>query len=302
MSHFTVLVVGEPLEELLQPYHEFECTGKLDRYVQDVPKDVGKLRAEYEDKREEYEYKTFEEFLEDYHGLHPCKYGEELDFEGEHKYGWFKMDESGNVIAAADRTNPNAKWDWWQLGGRWTGFFKLKQGREGQKGTPGLMTPAATLPEAADQCRWGDIDIEGMREEARQEAGKDFDTYFAILKEYPETKNWKQVREEYPNIDDARKAYHEQPAVKAWWKAHMFADSPMDTYGTDREAYIEKQAANALSTFAILKDGKWYERGEMGWWATVSNEKDEKEWSDTVDKILGEISDDTLVSVVDCHI
>lgn len=36
MSHFPVLVIGEEPVKLLQPYHEFECTGFDDEYVQDL--------------------------------------------------------------------------------------------------------------------------------------------------------------------------------------------------------------------------------------------------------------------------
>jgi hypothetical protein len=36
MSHFAVLVIGDNPEAQLAPYHEFECTGKNDQYVQDL--------------------------------------------------------------------------------------------------------------------------------------------------------------------------------------------------------------------------------------------------------------------------
>jgi hypothetical protein len=36
MSHFTVLVIGDDYEKQLAPFHEFECTGQDDEYVQDV--------------------------------------------------------------------------------------------------------------------------------------------------------------------------------------------------------------------------------------------------------------------------
>src|ERR1700694_4103533 len=36
MSHFTVLVIGEDPEVQLAPFHEFECTGTNDEYVQDI--------------------------------------------------------------------------------------------------------------------------------------------------------------------------------------------------------------------------------------------------------------------------
>ena len=47
MSHFTVLVVGEDPESKLAPFHEFECTGIKDQYVQDI--DITEeARKEYE--------------------------------------------------------------------------------------------------------------------------------------------------------------------------------------------------------------------------------------------------------------
>lgn len=36
MSHFSVMVIGPNVEAQLAPYHEFECTGKSDQYVQNV--------------------------------------------------------------------------------------------------------------------------------------------------------------------------------------------------------------------------------------------------------------------------
>jgi hypothetical protein len=50
MSHFPVLVIGEEPVKLLQPYHEFECTGTDDEYVQDID--------ETQDQREDYEAST----------------------------------------------------------------------------------------------------------------------------------------------------------------------------------------------------------------------------------------------------
>jgi len=36
MSHFTVLVIGDDVERALAPFHEFECTGHDDEFVQDL--------------------------------------------------------------------------------------------------------------------------------------------------------------------------------------------------------------------------------------------------------------------------
>jgi hypothetical protein len=32
MSHFTVMVIGNDVDEQLAPFHEFECTGQDDQY------------------------------------------------------------------------------------------------------------------------------------------------------------------------------------------------------------------------------------------------------------------------------
>jgi len=58
-----------------------------------------------EEKRYQNIYATFEEFCQAHHGYK----GRD---EKTGKYGYWE--------------NPNAKWDWYQLGGRWNGFFKMK--------------------------------------------------------------------------------------------------------------------------------------------------------------------------------
>ncbi|WP_017411477.1 hypothetical protein [Aeromonas salmonicida] len=36
MSHFAVMVIGQNVENQLAPYHEFECTGTVNEYVQTI--------------------------------------------------------------------------------------------------------------------------------------------------------------------------------------------------------------------------------------------------------------------------
>ena len=54
--------------------------------------------------------------------------------------------------------------------------------------------------------------------------------------------------------------------------------------------------------FCIVIDGVWYERGEMGWWAMVSNEKDKNQWGNEIEKLLEKIPADAEVYSVDFHI
>ena len=46
MSHFLVFVIGDDVEKQLAPYHEFECTGRIDEYVKEV-NITEKVRADY---------------------------------------------------------------------------------------------------------------------------------------------------------------------------------------------------------------------------------------------------------------
>jgi hypothetical protein len=274
LSHFTVSVItparpsDEDVTAALQPFHEFECTGVEDEYVQDV--DVtedarktyasettrryrdpqGALHDPYEDRFyrdplppekpgmgsgsgggiswhskdwgdgrgyrpkvhfvpdgwEDIQVPTsdvepFADWVAAYYGLERVLPG------GRAKHGFVEVDTEGNVVRAINRTNPNKKWDWWTIGGRWSNLIRLKAG------------------DSADQARIGDIDL------------------------------------------STRGNGHSEP----------------------------------FSTFAVLRDGKWFERGRMGWWAAVADEKPEDQWEAEFGRLLAD-DPDAWLTVVDCHI
>ena len=54
--------------------------------------------------------------------------------------------------------------------------------------------------------------------------------------------------------------------------------------------------------FAIVsQDGRWYEKGKMGWWGIVIDEKAAMDWKTQVEAILKE-NFDCVAVIVDCHI
>lgn len=141
MSHFTVLVIGEDPEKQLEPYAE-QWDTNTPPYFAEFESMSDEYRKEYDELSAEElnKYPTFKQYCEEYHGS--------IMHMGEWGY-WH---------------NPNAKWDWYQLGGRWTGFFKIKPENQSAAavGSPGIMTEAA--PEGrADQLYKEDLDIQGMR-------------------------------------------------------------------------------------------------------------------------------------------
>lgn len=303
MSHFTVLVIGNDPEKQLAPFHEFECTGVDDEYVQNVDQ-TEEARAEWESHKEDYP--TLREFVEGWYGRPIYEEDETLaqsitDEEAKYGYAVFKGDQ---IIKLIRRTNPNSKWDWYLLGGRWSGFLKLKTGANGERGSPGLMTEAAP-PDYADQALKRDIDVEGMRNEAEKKAAAHYDKVHAVIAGRG-FMTWAEIKEKYPedpDHDQWREAYHAQPVIKDLAKSKvlgLFED--IETFAVPREQYLKSARDEAISTFAVIKDGKWYERGEMGWWACVTNNKDSDDWQQEFNALLEDLPDDTLLSVFDCHI
>lgn len=310
MSHFTVLVIGNNVDTQLQPFHEFECTGDDDQYVQDMD-----ITTEVKDEYEQYkaDYETVAAFAEDYHGKSVVPYGSSPDLEGEHKYGYALTDESGEVIKVIDRTNPNKQWDWWVVGGRWTGFFKAKPGSTFNIGRPGVFGSPAEAG-YADTIRKRDVDFDTMRNEAAIKAAADWDKMNgAIDEQYSKMGlsraqdtflTWQEMlTQDFDTMDARRDAYHSQVAVIAFKTVNTKAFFVnVDEYMCDRQTYINRAVNSVCVPSAVLKDGVWYKRGKMGWWGMVSNEKDKDEWNLKVKELYDSVPDEELLTIVDCHI
>jgi len=289
MSHFTVLIIGDNPEEQLEPFHEFESTG-IDEYVQEI--DITEA--------------VLEKGLS-YYGLEERVVSDEsqIDVEGDHKYG-YAIVQNGELVKAIDRTNPNAKWDWYQLGGRWRGYFQPKRGRHGLTGEAGVFENGLMSPHGVDSARKGDIDFEAMREEAGRHAAAYYDRFWLLVGDQP-LPNWTKIRERHgKNIDKAREEYQNHPVSKILDNSEEFKNDflfrDIMEMAETRGDYIEHAKRSRVVTFAVLYNGQWYERGEMGWWGMVSNEKEAHEWENEFYKLLEGLSDDTLLSIYDCHI
>lgn len=382
MSHFTVLVITdnpEDVESAMAPFQENNAGDCPEQFLtftsvqEEVERDwtsedlhngymdkgqfywphntyelettYGKNWVEYVDKvslRLNQVYSSFDKMVEDYHGYRSVN-----PDTGE--YGYWE--------------NPNAKWDWYQIGGRWTGFFKMKwptlpglegftkaeisnflklyqtdrdkfifvtsryKGKEesirasikdlnetsGRLGEPGVFGNAPKQGHA-DQALKKDIDFEGMLEDAEREANEQFDKIETALSgiNYLEDKplTWRQVLNQFPNlsIDEQRKVYSQQPVVQALKKANLslFMECEVEAFhlheDSSRAKYVADRRCGAFSTFAVLYDGVWYERGDMGWFGVVFDEKSKYDWSAQFIDIIDSLPDTACLTVVDCHI
>jgi len=292
MSHSTVLVIGEDPEKMLVPYDE---NIEVEPY------------RKYEDAQTPQDHWSWKGTVEECGLAADAKWPEYVAaFNG--RYG---DDDPLLYDSDADRAyhmstyNPLSRWDWYQLGGRWTGYFRLKDGARGETGEPGLMTSRGKYG-WADQVRKRDIDFDGMQVAAADEAAAFHARASRALAGTPPLVAWAKVREEmFPgDIDSARQYYHSQAGIRALNEAKLYVDDPVNYLCLDQPdpiaAHVAQARAAAGVPFAILDDDGWHERGRMGWWGMVHDETDD--WNSVAQTIIAAAPDEALFSVYDVHI
>lgn len=230
-------------------------------------------------------------------GYELLQHGNIPDLSGKHKYSYATLDASGNVDCVIRRTNPNDKWDWWVVGGRYAGKFSTSDSKD----EPGF-----------NYCRTGNIDMDGLKRKAvaqREEWISEITTKAKcsrdelaiacalspvahaewMLLEDPkprgkEHKDWLRSKGgDYIILADISEAVWEMPEL-----------------GNSQALDEWVAAAPPLTCFAFVRDKTWSEKGSMGWWGCVSDEKDD--WHEQFIKLLADVPADHWLTVVDCHI
>lgn len=388
MSHFSVIVVTpdypteDVLTNVLQPFHEFECTGIDDKYVQDV--DVtAQYRKDYESTERtrlraadgtlhepwaDHFYreptpeemakigpvagtgvgnglmwtskdwgdgrgyrakirfvpadmtevsvliKDIESFAEYVAGdgkqLVPC--GGSPNLVDTHKYGYALQDASGAVIKVIDRTNPNKKWDYWRVGGRYTGKFKPLVATEAARAELSWeWRDSQNRPlSGVDICQKLNLDKHAMKamqvserqkwcDECATKAKLTFDQlHLACAELVLANKVWQTMPEPRPRGQEYNAWLTSQGYALAATANEANWELPEPAPGQTLAAWIA--AAPWLTGFALLRDGQWYAEGRMGWWACVSDEQ--ADWPATFQKLIDEVPEEHWLTVVDCHI
>lgn len=264
MSHFSVLVVGTNIEDKLAPYDENLI---VDRYVYRTKPQV----IEEEKKDIESIKVNYVKYLEN-----PAKYQEEctnpshIDFlinEFPKRLNWndedlyqhgIKYEEQEDIGPNGEIyriTNPRGYWDWWEIGGRYSGFFIKKS----EKSL--IKTNQATKHEI-------DLKNLGGENKSNSELRKEFDLF------------------------RSDKAEHQFYNGKYYLKRYKTARN-----------YV-KQRINQCTFAVITEEGDWVSPGEMGWFGVSSNSPEAMfEWHEHYhSRFLSPLSDDTLLTIVDCHI
>ena len=315
MSHFSVMVVGNNVESLLAPFHEFECTGKDDEFVVDVDSTeevkgyADELKAEHDLPDEE----ALKNALE-YYGLENRVISDEseVDKTGDHKFGYVIVMD-GKLVKAISRTNPEKKWDWWVVGGRWADSLVIKGGGRGNQSTA------------------GNIDFDKMESEAAKVAAKRYDKVIAAraanadlwdrvlsLPSYEDI--IKEVRKHNETADEGSKRnisdeyWSEdrrtlQDILRGQEVTDSFSDlrEVMEIVTLNREEFIKKSSVGKWMTYALVQEGEngkpeWIARGKMGWFGMSTDETSKDEWIEKMTKHVRGLPSDTTITIVDCHI
>ena len=295
MSHFAVLVIGDNIEDQLSKYYEGI---EMPRYVKYTKEQlIEKERKEVE----EYKNTTYAQYLAD-----PIKYAENVTNENhlnylredfpkklemsdeelyQHAIRWYEEDEIGPNGEVYSTYNPDSKWDWYEIGGRYAGQIVVKDGVE-------IEVP---------NFSWG------WREEDKEKViSEGYKTDSAYVKDIDFAKMHR-TEEDYKNalryweliVEGAKpKNKKEEEQVKwNWYKPEYYTERYKD-----KETYAK--CNSSFSMWAVVKDGVWYEKGQMGWWAMSDETHDEAvDWEMNFhDRFIKDLPEDTLITVVDCHI
>jgi hypothetical protein len=295
MSHFAVLVIGDNVEEQLTKYDENIV---MEKYVKHTKE---QLIAEEKKSIEDYKNTTYADYLAD-----PVKYAENCKNENHLNYlkedfpkklvmtdeeiyqyatKWYEPENIGPNGEVYSSYNPHSKWDWYEVGGRFAGQITVKDGVEIEN--PNFSwgwrdedkETIIASGHKTDTAYVKDIDFTKMHR--TEEDYKSALRYWELIVEGVKPKNKK-----------------EEEMVKFnWYKPEFY----LERY-KDKETYAK--CSSSFSMWAVVKDGVWYEKGNMGWWAMSSETNDEAvDWEmNFFDRFIKDLPEDTLLTVVDCHI
>jgi hypothetical protein len=295
MSHFAVLVIGDNIDEQLEKFDE---NLDIPRYVKHTKE---QLIAEKRKEVEDYKNGTYAKYLADPEAyavdctneshLNYLKndFPKKLEMTDEELYAegikWYEEDEIGPDGEVYSTYNPNSKWDWYEIGGRYAGRLILKEGVEKDA-------------EPSFSWGWEANAMEEVLKEPRVDTALVGDIDWSKM-HHVQSKYDKAIRFWEMKVEGAKpETEEEEKELKwDWYKPEFFTDryKNKETFAKSRSCF---------TMWAVVKDGEWFEKGSMGFWA-MSNETDDEalDWElNMFDRFIKDLPVDTRITVVDCHI
>lgn len=252
---------------------------------------------------------SFLEWLEDLGAGQVVQPGERPDFDQAACYGYVRVDRDGNVLRVVERGNPNAHWDWWTLGGRWSGWLRVKANSECHVGSGTVEDDENGMPRC-DAARAADIHWEYMHKQARRKAEEYWDAQFAKAEELERTllsggKTWAELLLEEPAerrqlFENGCRLCRVEPTVETfrrWTLSGGVFGIDLLSYPT-RDRYV---AAHEVPTLAaVVKNGEWHAKPEGSQYLAPDSDAC-RAWQERFQELLEDVPPDWMIAVVDCH-
>lgn len=289
MSHFTVAVITEDMdyETMLEPFYE---QGEAEDYFmcfEDLTEDV---LADWEENRIEtcarnkvtgeivskHSYSIYRESYSSEAPIKPDWEIVEITIQERYKdFDTFAKEYHGYAKNENDRYgyyfNPDAKWDWYSLGGRWKGMLLVKADL--------VDNDAALIGESS------------IFDDEEQDAPKG---YVWVDQAMIKDVEWELMKE----IQISKLAPYEDFIGKDTFYRKEYIEKMYP----DEATYVNRQTA--FSTFAVLDQDGWHEKGQMGWFGLSSESPEEAiDWELTMfDRFIKTANPEHYIAIVDCHI
>lgn len=219
------------------------------------------------------------------------------------------VDEDGHAYRVVTY-NPQSEWDWYQIGGRWSGHFLCRPEADGD---PRLVNgerswtnkDAPAKPLACDGGPVGLLDFEALRRRRGEEAATLYDRWESAVQGLPAAKPWQHFLERHQadpgtySKDEARDDYRAQPAVAAAAEVSELSFwDPVGQFAGGRAAYVREARDEAVTGVVLLTlEGAWIERP----WAFETTASAEAAYVERAAAYLDGLDPDVYVVAVDCH-
>ena len=280
MSHYTVAVITDKLNkigEMLAPYSE---NMEVEPYVDETKEAI--INSAKEKKERVLQRKEKGEELDKY-DIEYLNANTDEELYKLQIYEDESYDKNGNHLTTY---NPNSKWDWYEIGGRWNKILLVKEEvKDIEEGTPSWGNLDSINKKAPEGFKW----VTGAKI-------KDIEFEKAI--EFNNTYN-KSIRFWELYVEGQEPQNEEEKEMIKWeiYKKEYY----IERYET-KENYAKINSI--FTTWALLDEKGWHEKGEMGWFAMANDTKDSEllfieKFTETIQKPENQ---DKYLVIVDCHI
>jgi hypothetical protein len=189
--------------------------------------------------------------------------------------------------------NPNAFWDWYQIGGRWPFMFLVKEDcpyvirGERSWATENATRQAPRGYEWVTGARKQDIEWEHMKLIGSVKAKVRFMELEAIFQSgaIPKDMDLCSITEN---------------GIVSWGDYLYIKDETLEQYLERNE--LGPDCKYPVSVYSYVDNGEYFSQGDMGWWGISSNDKPESDWRKMTQDYIENIPDDEFVITIDCHI